>query len=49
MKCLSLKALRILDRMDVETAPEIHRKGVKNSIPDEKVSTTIVPELESKR
>ena len=48
-KCVSLKALRILDRMDVETALEIHRKGVKNSIPDEKVSTTLVPELESKR
>ena len=48
-KCVSPKALRILDRMDVETALEIHRKGVKNSIPDEKVSTTLVPELESKR
>ena len=48
-KCVSLKALRILDRMDVETALEVHRKGVKNSIPDEKVSTTLVPELESKR
>ena len=48
-KCVSLKALRILDRMDVETALEIHRKEVQDSIPDEFVSTTLVPELEFKR
>ena len=47
-KCVSLKALRILDRRDVETALEIHRKEVQDSIPDEKVSTTLVPELEFK-
>ena len=48
-KCVSLKALRNKDRMDVETALEIHRKEVQDSIPDEKVSTTLVPELEFKR
>ena len=37
-KCVSLKALRILDRMDVETERET-----------EKESTTLVPELELKR
>ena len=47
-KCVSLKALRILDRMDVETALEIHQKEVQDSLPDEKVSTTLVPELEFK-
>ncbi|RMX47376.1 hypothetical protein pdam_00018743, partial [Pocillopora damicornis] len=35
-KCVSLKALRILDHRDVETALEIHRKEVQDSIPDEK-------------
>ena len=48
-KCVSLKALRNKDRMDVETALEIHRKEVQDSIPDEKVCTTLVPELEFKR
>ena len=48
-KCVSLKALRTLDCMDVETALEIYRQEVKNSTPDEKVSTTLVPELEFKR
>ena len=37
-KCVSLKALRILDRMDVERETEKERE-----------STTIVPELEFKR
>ena len=48
-KCVSLKALRILDHRDVETALEIHRKEVRDSIPDEKVSTILVPALEFKR
>ncbi|CAH3162732.1 unnamed protein product [Porites lobata] len=34
--------------MDVETAVEIHRKAIQDSIPDERVSTTLVPELEFK-
>ena len=45
-KYVSLRALRILDRMDVETALEIHRKEVQDSIPDEKVSTTLALEEE---
>ena len=48
-KCVSLKALRILDRRDVETALEIHQKEVQDSIPDEKVGTILVPALEFKR
>lgn len=47
-KCLSLKALRNKDRMDVETAVEIHREKVQNAIPDIRISTTLVPELEFK-
>ena len=43
---VSWKALRNKDRMDVETAVEIHRKAIQDSIPDERVSTTLVPELE---
>ena len=48
MKSVSLKALRNKDRMDVETAVEIHRKAIQDSIPDKRVSTTLVPELEFK-
>ena len=33
-KSVSLKALRNKDRMDVETAAEIHRKAIQDSIPD---------------
>ena len=47
-KSVSLKAVRNKDRMDVETAVEIHRKAIQDSIPDERVSTTLVPELEFK-
>lgn len=43
-----IKAVRNKDRMDVETAVEIHRKAIQDSIPDERVSTTLVPELEFK-
>ena len=46
--CVSLNALRNKDRMDVETAVEIHRKAVQDAIPDENLSTTLVPELEFK-
>lgn len=42
------KALRNKDRMDVETAVEIHPKKVQDCIADEKLSTTLVPELEFK-
>lgn len=45
---VSLKVLRIKERMDVETAVEIHRKKVQDSIPEENVRTTLVPELEFK-
>ena len=45
-KCVSLKALRILDRRDVDTALEIHRKEAQDSIPDEKVGTILVPALD---
>ena len=48
MKSVSLKALRNKDRMDVETAVEIHRKAIQDSIRDKRVSTTLVPELEFK-
>ena len=47
-KCLSLKALRNKDRMDVETAIEIHREKVQRVIPDQRKSSTLVPELEFK-
>ena len=47
-KSVSLKAVRNKDRMDVETAVEIHRKAIQDSIPDERVSTTLVPEVEFK-
>ena len=47
-KSVSLKAVRNKDRMDVETAVEIHRKAIQDSIPDERVSTILVPELEFK-
>ena len=47
-KSVSLKAIRNKDRMDVETAVEIHRKAIQDSIPDKRVSTTLVPELEFK-
>ncbi|CAH3133000.1 unnamed protein product [Pocillopora meandrina] len=40
--------IKLVHRRDVETALEIHRKEVQDSIPDEKVSTTLVPELEFK-
>ena len=43
-KCLSLKALRNKDRMDVETAIEIHREKVQCVIPDQ----LLAPELEFK-
>ena len=48
-ECLSLKALRNKDRMDVETAVEIHREKVQNAITDQRISTTLVPELEFKQ
>ncbi|CAH3132554.1 unnamed protein product [Porites lobata] len=35
-KSVSLKAVRNKDRMDVETAVEIHRKAIQDSIPDER-------------
>ncbi|EDO33237.1 predicted protein [Nematostella vectensis] len=35
--------------MDVETAIEIHRHGVQASIPDKRITTTLVPELEFKQ
>ena len=47
-KSVSLKALQNKDRMDVETAVEIHWKAMQDSIPDKRVSTTLVPELEFK-
>jgi len=47
-KSVSLKTLRNKDRMDVETAVEIHRKAIQDSIADKRVSTTLVPELEFK-
>lgn len=47
-KSVSLKALRNKDHMDVKTAVEIHREKVQNAIPDKRVSTTLVPELEFK-
>ncbi|CAH3114441.1 unnamed protein product [Porites lobata] len=40
--------IKSVHRMDVETAVEIHRKAIQDSIPDERVSTTLVPELEFK-
>ena len=45
-KSVSLKALRNKDRMDVETAVAIHIENVRNAIPDKRISTTLVPELE---
>ena len=47
-KSVSLKTLRNKDRMDVETAVEIHRKAIQDFIPDERVSATLVPELKFK-
>lgn len=47
-ECVSLKALRNKDRMDVETAFELQRKDVQEAIPDKKVAATLVPELEFK-
>ena len=47
-KYVSLNALRNKDRMDVETALEIHRKAVQDAIPDKKLVVTLVPELEFK-
>lgn len=44
---VSSKAVRNKDRMDVETAVEIHGKAIQDSILDERVTTT-VPELEFK-
>ena len=35
--------------MNVETAVEIHRKAMQDFIADERVSTTLVPELEKQR
>ena len=43
---VSSKAVRNKNRMAVETAEEIDRKAIHDSIPDERVSTTLVPELE---
>jgi len=45
---VSLKALRNKHRIDVETAVEIHREKVENAIPDKRMSTALVPELEFK-
>lgn len=43
-KCVSLKALRNKDHMDVERAVEIPRKKVQDSIPEENVSNTLEEE-----
>ena len=47
-KSVSLKAVRNKDQMDVETAVGIDRKAIQDSIPNERVSTTLVPELDFK-
>ena len=44
-----IKSTSNLDRRDVDTALEIHRKEAQDSIPDEKVGTILVPALEFKR
>ena len=47
-KCVTLKALRKKDRMDVETAVEIHRQKVQDAITEDMLATTLIPELEFK-
>lgn len=47
-KSVFLNALRNKDRMDVETAIEIHWKAVQDAIPDKHICTTLAPEVEFK-